>query len=126
MIESKFLSVRETARETGISETFIRKCLAKNKVPGFNSGRKFMVDVPAFLSQLENHETSKDVIQDDVPVVDVISTVVSPADVAEKPIKKNNEIPKRDIKTILQEIIREELREIVREELRNIIIESIR
>lgn len=54
MVEGKtFQSVRETARSTGLPECRLRRMVKERKAPGLYSGRKFIVNVPALLEQLE-------------------------------------------------------------------------
>ena len=49
MMESViYMSIRETAKKTGLAESFIRAAVKENKVPGFYSGKKFLVNVPRF------------------------------------------------------------------------------
>ena len=48
--EKIYMSIRETAKYTGLSEYYLRNM--KNK-PGLKSGNKFLVNVPALLEQLE-------------------------------------------------------------------------
>ena len=118
MSETRYLSVRDTAKETGIAEYYIRKHIAQNNVPGFYSGKKFLVDVPTFIARLEvlDNPNESDCTQE---VPEVKPTL--------KRTKKNNEPTLRDIlKTELRDVVREELRNIVREELRSILIEELR
>ena len=54
MAECKtYQSIREAARSTGLPECLLRRLLKENKLPGLYSGRKFNVNVPALLEQLE-------------------------------------------------------------------------
>lgn len=55
MVECKtrFQSIPETRRSTGLSEYYLRKLVKEGKVPGTYSGKKFLVNVPALLAQLE-------------------------------------------------------------------------
>lgn len=48
-----FHSVRETVRLTGIAEHQIRKMVKAGEVPHIMSGRKILINVPAFLNVLE-------------------------------------------------------------------------
>jgi len=50
---TRFQSIRETRRSTGIPECYLRKLVKEGKAPGFYSGKKFLVNVPALLAQLE-------------------------------------------------------------------------
>ena len=54
-----YLSIRETAKKTGLAEYFIRAAVKKNQVPGFYSGKKFLVNVPQFLATLEESNKPK-------------------------------------------------------------------
>ena len=60
MMESViYMSIRETAKKTGLAESFIRAAVKENKVPGFYSGKKFLVNVPRFLATLEEVKDQK-------------------------------------------------------------------
>lgn len=51
-----YMSIRETAKLTGLGESFVRKGVKNKTVPGFyvaGEGSKFMVNVPMLLKQLE-------------------------------------------------------------------------
>lgn len=48
-----YLSIRQTARQTGIAESFLRSAVKEKKIPGFYSGKKFLVNVPRLLAILE-------------------------------------------------------------------------
>lgn len=48
-----YMSIRQTAKQTGLAESFIRAAVKKKQVPGFYSGNKFLVNVPRFLAALE-------------------------------------------------------------------------
>lgn len=51
-----YMSIRETAKMTGLGESFVRKGVKNKIVPGFyvaGEGSKFMVNVPMLLEQLE-------------------------------------------------------------------------
>jgi hypothetical protein len=115
MTAAKYMSVREVANTTGLAETMIRTKIKQNAVPGFYSGRKFVIDVPAFLASLGDGGDS--------------NPVTSPT--TGKPIPKGS--PKKDepslrdiLKTEIRNVVREELRIIVREELRSILIEGLK
>lgn len=60
--ESKtYMSIRDTARLTGLGESFIRNGVKKRTVPGFyvaGEGSKFMVNVPLLLAILEKQSMS--------------------------------------------------------------------
>lgn len=60
MMESViYMSIRETAKKTGLAESFIRAAVKKNQVPGFYSGKKFLINVPRFLAVLEESNNRK-------------------------------------------------------------------
>lgn len=48
-----YLSIRQTARQTGIAESFLRSAVKDKKIPGFYSGKKFLINVPRLLAILE-------------------------------------------------------------------------
>lgn len=53
MIEqTKFPSIRETARRGPLSEHCLRLMLAQGKLPGVYSGKKFLVNYDRLLEQL--------------------------------------------------------------------------
>ena len=54
-----YLSIRETAKKTGLAESIIRAAVKKNQVPGFYSGKKVLVNVPQFLATLEESNKPK-------------------------------------------------------------------
>ena len=49
-----FMSIRQAARSTGISEYQFRQMHRDGNLPGFHSGTKYNVDVPR-LSNLSSH-----------------------------------------------------------------------
>ena len=49
-----YASVRETARRTGCSEYYLRQRIANNEIMYVPSGKKFLINVPKLLEQLEN------------------------------------------------------------------------
>ena len=52
-----FMSIRATARATGVSEFRLRAMLRENALPGFYSGTKYNVDLEMLLRQLrEPHD----------------------------------------------------------------------
>ena len=117
MSQVRFMSVRETSRETGIAESYIRQQIASNAVPGFYSGKKFNVDVPAFISQIEVCNTQRSCPKtNDKP--DIKPTTHR---------KVDNKGARLDItRKEIRGMIQNELRDIVRKELRNIIAEELR
>ena len=54
-----YMSIRQTAKKTGLAESFIRAAVKKNQVPGFYSGKKYLVNVPRFLAALEESKDQK-------------------------------------------------------------------
>ena len=54
MIQGKrFLSVRETARATGLGEAYIRRGLKQGTIPHLMTGKKVLVNVPMLVQRLE-------------------------------------------------------------------------
>lgn len=51
--ETPFMSIRDTARSTGLSENFLRTLLKKGKLPGVPCGVSFKVNVPVLMAQLD-------------------------------------------------------------------------
>ena len=47
-----FLSIAETARITGLSQTYLRKGVRAGEIQHIMSGTKYMVNLPAFFSSL--------------------------------------------------------------------------
>ena len=56
-----YLSIRQTARKTGIAESFLRSAVKDKKIPGFYSGKKFLVNVPRLLAVLEEQSNQNGV-----------------------------------------------------------------
>lgn len=52
MTQTKFPSIRETARRGPLSEHCLRLMLARGELPGVFSGRKFLVNYGKLLEQL--------------------------------------------------------------------------
>lgn len=52
-----FQSITQTARNTGLSEYYLRKGIRDGRVPAIMSGSKYLVNVPALLEILnqESH-----------------------------------------------------------------------
>lgn len=48
-----YLSVKDTARYTGLSEYFLRGKLKDGKIPHINSGNKILIHLPSLLTELE-------------------------------------------------------------------------
>lgn len=115
MTAAKYMSVREVALTTGLSETLIRARIKQSLVPGFYSGNKFVIDVPAFLTSLENGGKP-----------DQITSPTTGKSVP-KCNPKTEEPSLRDtLRAEIRKVVREELRNIVREELRRILIEELK
>lgn len=53
-VPKMFITIGETARFTGLSETFLRKLHKKGKLPGIQCGRRFMVNYPRFLEKVSS------------------------------------------------------------------------
>ena len=55
-------SIRESARLTGLSEYFLRQRQRAGFIPGIYSGKKFLVNVPSLMEQLNtaNEEVKVD------------------------------------------------------------------
>lgn len=60
--ETIYMTIRQTAKRTGIAESFLRSAVKNKKIPGFYSGNKFLVNVPRMLEVLENQSTQNGVI----------------------------------------------------------------
>ena len=56
-----YLSIPQTARKTGIAESFLRSAVKDKKIPGFYSGKKFLVNVPRLLAVLEEQSNQNGV-----------------------------------------------------------------
>ena len=56
-----YQSIREAARHTGIAESFLRSAVKDKKIPGFYSGKKFLVNVPRLLAVLEEQSNQNGV-----------------------------------------------------------------
>ncbi len=48
-----YLSIKDTARFTGLSEFYLRKHLKEGNIPHINSGTKIFIHLPSLLSELE-------------------------------------------------------------------------
>lgn len=48
----QFLTIRQTAAAGILSEHYLRLRQKQNKLPGFYSGTRFIIDVPALLDML--------------------------------------------------------------------------
>jgi hypothetical protein len=114
MTAAKYISVREVAQTTGLAETLIRARIKQNLVPGFYSGNKFVIDVPAFLASLENGGTP-----------DLVTSPTTGKSVPKRNPKTEDPSLRDILKVEIRNVVREELRNIVREELRRILIEEL-
>ena len=56
-----YMSIRQAARKTGIAESFLRSAVKDKKIPGFYSGKKFLVNVPRLLAVLEEQSNQNGV-----------------------------------------------------------------
>ena len=52
-MNTQFLTIRQTARELGISESYIRRKVKAREASGFYSGTRFYVDLEAFRARLD-------------------------------------------------------------------------
>lgn len=50
-------TIRNTARETSVPSSLIRRLVAQGICPGFYSGNRFYVNIPKLLEQLEQGNT---------------------------------------------------------------------
>ncbi len=50
-----YLSIKDTARFTGLSEFYLRKHLKDGNIPHINSGTKIFIHLPSLLSELERN-----------------------------------------------------------------------
>ena len=55
----QFMSIRETARFTGLSENYIRKEVRLKTMPFIMSGNKVLINVPMLLEQI-NEQCKRD------------------------------------------------------------------
>ena len=62
-MNKQFMTIRQTARELGIPVGFIRKEEKAGRVPGFKSGERVYVDVPAFREALSRANVRTDAAQ---------------------------------------------------------------
>ena len=62
MMISRFMSIRQVAKETGLSEFFLRSLVRTGKVPVIKSGNKYMINMDKFNELMEEMQTqgSKD------------------------------------------------------------------
>lgn len=61
-----YMSIRQAAQFTGLGESYLRKSVQNNSVPGFyiaGTGSKFMINVPLLLAKLD--EESKKTITEE-------------------------------------------------------------
>lgn len=56
-LEKIYYSIRETARETGLSQKYVRAGVNNGSIPAIKSGNKNLINLPMLLKQLD--EASK-------------------------------------------------------------------
>ncbi len=54
-----YMTVKELAKETGLSEYYIRKLIAQNKIPYLEAGRKFLIEYEFFMNFLRQESRKK-------------------------------------------------------------------
>ena len=52
-----YLSIKDTARYTGLSEYYLRTRLREGKIHHITSGTKALIHLPLLLAELEKHST---------------------------------------------------------------------
>lgn len=55
----KMLTIKETARETGLAEYFIRQLVNKNKIQYIKAGRKSLINLEKFIDFLNKEAQAK-------------------------------------------------------------------
>ena len=55
---ANYKTIRQTNKETGIPEAFIRSLVANEECPGFYTGNRFMVNVDQLMEKLEEESKS--------------------------------------------------------------------
>ena len=58
-----YLSIKESAKYTGLSEYYLRGQLKSGKIPHINSGNKIFIHIPSLLVELEKSMSSNAVSQ---------------------------------------------------------------
>ena len=53
MEKAIYMTINDAARETGLSSGYIRKRIKAGEIIFINAGRKYMVNVPKLIEQLE-------------------------------------------------------------------------
>lgn len=48
-----YMTIRQTARETGFYEGMLRTRLKHNKLPGFYAGNRYYINVPLLMEMLD-------------------------------------------------------------------------
>ena len=48
-----YMTIRETASETGLAEGTLRTLLKRNKLPGFYAGSRYYINVPLLMEMLD-------------------------------------------------------------------------
>ena len=59
MSDKRFMSIDETAMETGLSTYFIRQGVREGWIPHIKCGNKRMVNLPKFLEIIDEMSTAK-------------------------------------------------------------------
>lgn len=54
----RFLTIREVAQMEILPEFVLRRMCAEGLLPGFYSGKKFLINLPVFLEQLDDPESN--------------------------------------------------------------------
>lgn len=56
---AKYMTVRKTAREYGLSEHMLRTMIKKEECPGFYAGNRFMINVDLLQERLANESRKR-------------------------------------------------------------------
>lgn len=60
MIISKFMSIKQVVKETGLSEFFVRGLVRSGKVPVIKTGNKYMINMDKLRELLEEMQVQND------------------------------------------------------------------
>lgn len=52
------LSIKETAKKTGVAEFYIRKLVAKNEICFVKAGKKYLINLEKFVEYLNTPQTA--------------------------------------------------------------------
>ncbi len=52
--QKPYLSIKELAKETGVSEYYIRNLISEGKIPYLTAGKKFLINYNGFMEFLES------------------------------------------------------------------------